>query len=54
MIPITLALVVILTRLVYQAIKPQAPKICGSIGGPQLTSPIMKFTLCFDEAFEQC
>ncbi|XP_027926856.1 uncharacterized protein LOC114183887 [Vigna unguiculata] len=43
-IPIAVALVVILSGLVYQAIKPPAPKTCGSIGGPQVTSPRVKLS----------
>ncbi|XP_014497179.1 uncharacterized protein LOC106758725 isoform X1 [Vigna radiata var. radiata] len=43
-IPIAVALVVILIGLVYQAIKPPVPKICGSIGAPQVTSPRVKLS----------
>jgi len=43
-IPIAVAVLVILVGLVYKAIKPPAPKICGSIGGPQVTSPRVKLS----------
>ena len=40
--PIVLALAVILVGYVYKAIKPPPPKICGSPGGPPVTSPRIK------------
>jgi len=43
-IPISVALVVIFVGLVYKAIKPPDPKICGSIGGPQVKSPRVKLS----------
>ncbi|KAJ8440523.1 hypothetical protein Cgig2_022964 [Carnegiea gigantea] len=41
-VPIVLALAVILVGYVYKAIKPPPPKICGSPGGPPVTSPRIK------------
>ncbi|RDX68812.1 hypothetical protein CR513_52157 [Mucuna pruriens] len=43
-IPIAVALVVILIGCAYKAIKPPPPKICGSIGGPEITSPRVKLS----------
>ena len=40
--PILLALAVILVGYIYKAIKPPPPKICGSPGGPPVTSPRIK------------
>ncbi|KAK7356828.1 hypothetical protein VNO80_16107 [Phaseolus coccineus] len=41
-IPISVPLVLILLGLVYTAIKPPSPKICGSISAPQVTPPKLK------------
>ncbi|KAK7261220.1 hypothetical protein RIF29_27525 [Crotalaria pallida] len=41
-IPIAIALMVIFLGLAYKALKPPPPKICGSVGGPLVTSPRVK------------
>ncbi|CAL0321815.1 unnamed protein product [Lupinus luteus] len=41
---IAVAIVVIVLRLSYKAIKAPPPKICGSVGGPPLTSPRVKLS----------
>lgn len=42
--PIAVALMVILLRYAYKALKPPPPKICGSLGGPPVTSPRVKLS----------
>ncbi|OIW04031.1 hypothetical protein TanjilG_24142 [Lupinus angustifolius] len=42
--PIAVAIVVIVLRLAYKALKPPPPKTCGSVGGPPLTSPRVKLS----------
>lgn len=42
--PIILALAIVLVGWVYHTIKPPAPKICGSPGGPPVTSPRIKLS----------
>lgn len=43
--PIAVALAVVLIGLAYQALKPPPPsKLCGSPGGPPVTSPRIKLS----------
>lgn len=42
--PIVAAVAVGLLGLAYKAIRPPRPKICGSPGGPPITSPRVKLS----------
>lgn len=42
--PVAAAVVVGLVGLIYKAIRPPPPKICGSPGGPPITSPRVKLS----------
>ncbi|XP_061376261.1 uncharacterized protein LOC133318281 [Gastrolobium bilobum] len=42
--PIAVAMMVILIGWVYKTLKPPPPKICGSVGGPPVTSPRVKLS----------
>ncbi|KAL6293565.1 hypothetical protein ACE6H2_001707 [Prunus campanulata] len=43
-VPVAIALTVGLLGCAYQALKPPPPKICGSPGGPPVTSPRVKLS----------
>lgn len=53
-VPVAIALTVGLLGWAYQALKPPPPKICGSPGGPPVTSPRVKLSDGRHLAYREC